>query len=160
MKKQREEKLGSNNLINRLFKNNIRNKTPSLNVVTEVPLFSSQTSQAYLVPKITKNKLKPIQPDKRLRSKIFSNHDLTLDLDKSDSKIILPSLDVTSRSPAISKVRSKMYSMIDDNHGGDERKKEETEEKPFLTPHDFMEILKYHRFYQESTGRCLKNFVI
>lgn len=29
--KDREEKLGSNNLINRLFKNNIRNKTPSLN---------------------------------------------------------------------------------------------------------------------------------
>ena len=49
---------------------------------------------------------------------------------------------MTARSPGHSKVRSKIYSIIDDSHNLEERKKEEVEEKPFLTPQDFMEILK------------------
>jgi len=49
---------------------------------------------------------------------------------------------MTARSPGLSKVRSKIYSIIDDNNNLEEKKKEEVEEKPFLTPQDFMEILK------------------
>lgn len=42
----------------------------------------------YLVPKITKNKLKPLEPDKRLRSKIFSNIDISMDrADNYNSKM-------------------------------------------------------------------------
>ena len=44
----------------------------------------TQQQGQYLIPKITKNKLKPLEPDKRLRSKIFSNIDLSMEhLDKS-----------------------------------------------------------------------------
>ena len=79
---------------------------------------------AYLVPRITKAKLKPIEPDKRLRSKIFSNHDNTVDLEKYESKATIQNMDfATSRSPGgLSKVRSKMYSLIEDSHQTEDRK--------------------------------------
>ena len=70
-------------------------------------------NNAYLVPRITKNKLKPIEPDKRLRSKIFSNYDLSLEMEKTEAKAYY---EATARSPALSKVRSKIYSIIDDSH--------------------------------------------
>lgn len=92
------------------------------------------SSQTYLVPKITKPKLKPLEPDKRLRSKIFSQQDLSFDLPKSDSRA-LPT-DLTARSPPPSKLRSKIYSMIEEG---------DNEEKPFLTPQDFMDILRIDR---------------
>ena len=100
---------------------------------------------AYLVPKITKTRLKPIEPDKRLRSKIFSNHEISLDIDKHDSgKFKIQNVDLTARSPALSKVRSKMYSHIEESYQTEERKTEEmrfegeSDSKPFLTPQDFM----------------------
>lgn len=83
----------------------------------------SQPQPQYLVPKITKNKLKPLEQEKRLRSKIFSNHELTYDFEKSESKVVLPSLDATARSPIISKVRSKMYSIIDESHSISDKKR-------------------------------------
>ena len=70
----------------------------------------------YLVPKITKNKLKPLEPDKRLRSKIFSNIDISMDrADNSNSKMKLTNLPLenSARSPPLSKVKSKIYSIID-----------------------------------------------
>ena len=45
-----------NALIGRLFKNPLRHRTPSLHT----PIVDTPAPQTYLVPKITKNKLKPI----------------------------------------------------------------------------------------------------
>ena len=58
-------------------------------------------------------------------------------------------MDTSARSPpGISKVRSKIYSMIDDSNLQTEEKPlvtdggKEGEGKAFLTPQDFMDILK------------------